>query len=92
MQKATDEAKTKAPTKKARTVIKPKDETPEQTFVRLAKYRMNKLMARVDQIEVLARYPHTQEQGKAIVDTMFDSARRVQAAFEKTKKGHRFDF
>ena len=63
-------------------------ETKRETFVRLAEYRVNRLLKNLDQLGNLsntASYDATSDDFDAIIGTLMTGVRDVQARFEKGK-------
>jgi len=75
----------------ARTMVSA-DETKEEKFVRLAVQRMNALKGKVRQVKNLARYPHTEDQGKRIVSEIKGLANDIEEAFGPRVKKDDFTF
>lgn len=78
---------TKTIVRKARTSKVSKDETPEQKFVRLGEYRMTKTLNVLRGVKNLARYPHSPEQGAAIMNALQEAVDSIGQSFSETTIG-----
>jgi hypothetical protein len=70
----------------------PDGEKREDKFVRLALYRVGKVKKTAQQIEILATYPHTEEQADKIIDEMKTITAEIEAAFARRRRTAEFKF
>jgi hypothetical protein len=78
--------------KKTRKTQVPANESKDDAFKRLALKRVNACMAKGRQIKNLARYPHTDEQAKKIIDQITMLADEIEEAFSPREKNEEFKF
>ncbi|MBR0879658.1 hypothetical protein ACVMGC_001060 [Bradyrhizobium barranii subsp. barranii] len=70
----------------------PEGEKREDKFVRLAIQRMNAVQSKIRQVKNLARYPHTEDQARRIINELRQMAIDIETAFTPREKPEQFRF